>query len=244
MDIKFFSIPLLSLVTAMAVGCRAGAPVKSAPIASHSESTTRISVAPVFIHGQGYGSEGCFHSLPQGSISEETARDYILRQFQSNGIEFDRLDVPIDDVLIDHICGYERFEEENKITGQKRLNIDGFSSKYNLGFEYVSHEDHNDLGGVNTGCSSTTSDYDVLSVAQKLRNTMVEYGKMNFIVFYDPMYDPYDFPIHKRDKALMEKEWTVDLDTIQENQGKEIVFFVSQISDGVRWLKQERIIAE
>lgn len=235
---------LLYLISIMALfmGCRAGAPVKASKI--DTKAAKSISVAPVFVHGEGFGTRGCFHNLPLGSISEETARNYIQRQFEKNGVVFDKFDVRVSDVMIKQKQGLPREGRVDKIVGLEALNIDAYSTEYNLGYEYVSSDDHLILGGLDSRYYSTTIEFDVRNVAEDLSKMMTEYNRMNFVVFYDPMFDPLELPHHRRvfpdHKAIKEN---LDISVmLKQNQGKEIEMLVAQVADSIDWLRQQGII--
>jgi hypothetical protein len=225
------------------------------------EQIALVSVAPIFVHGGGSGAEGCQVMTPPVFISEAEARKIITRELEKEKIEFEKTDIQIPEIAID------KMKEEYKQVGedyaalkhptgeQTTLSLDGFNKKYNLGYEFVSVEDFVDLGGVVS--NSTVQDYDLKSLAEKLRDRLVEHGKMNVGVFYDPAvlaFDPeVDALLRKqgdwtpeeseRVSAYMDKRYDMDRDdyyTAMQKRAEEEL--IAQVKDFIEWVKKEKIL--
>ena len=65
------------------------------------------------------------------------------------------------------------------------VEMDAYSSHLNLAYEFVAVDDYYKFGGEISG--STAQSYDVIKAAENLREKMKKYGKINTVIFYDPL---------------------------------------------------------
>jgi hypothetical protein len=147
-------------------------------------------VAPVFEHGEGRGAVGCEVIAPPVFISEEDARNIIIEMLAKHGIEFDIKDKAIDSLQFvtneeGHDYSKSFFDTFDVPTGTKELNLDLFSTKHNLGIEFVSRDDYFDMGGARS--SSSVQGYDLKKIAYDASGLLGKHGKFNSAVFYDPV---------------------------------------------------------
>jgi len=147
-------------------------------------------VAPVFEHGEGRGAVGCEVIAPPVFISEEDARNIIIEMLAKHGIEFDIKDKKIDSLQFvtneeGHDYSKSFFDTFDVPTGKKELNLDLFSTKHNLGIEFVSGNDYFEMGGAIS--SSTVQGYDLKKIAYNAAEMLGKHGNFNSAVFYDPL---------------------------------------------------------
>lgn len=199
-------------------------------------------VAPLFIHGDGRGATGCVVINPPTFLSEEEARLIIEEELMNENIIFDKKNYKIDEAVFLNKSSYREDEPDT-------VKLDGFSSKYNLGYEFISSKDYFKFGGEWDG--SSVQSYDVVRAAENLREKMKVNGKINSVIFYDPMerdedekndrkgyqeklrYQKYNFEEYSdNDKILIRKE----------RKSKSIELLKKQISDFIEWAKKEELL--
>lgn len=198
----------------------------------------RPSIAPIFIHGDGRGSTGCVVMNPPVFLSEAEARKVIEEEMMKEHIFFDKKNVQLEDVRIP-----EEFESWSREGSPVQL--DGYSSKFNLGYEVVTQEDYHQLGGEHS--LSTVQSYDLVKAAENLRNKMKERGKMNFAVFYDPLEDIPTSP--SKNVTYEEMRYYYELDDSDDDRSSEgsraaatqrsIEVLRQQVADFIQWIKRE-----
>jgi hypothetical protein len=190
---------------------------------------TKGSVAPVFVHGSGQGATGCIVISPPAFITEGAARMIIIEELKKEGIEIDIQDLKIEGIKKDIfrdccIAGWEG------VTGGDRWVLDGYSTKHNIGFEFVSASDHWELGMRRS--MSTVQPYNFLQAARNMRNKLRLYGKINAGVFYDPCISTMEFTYGQA--------YTAPKGTHLEQEIANKL--ISQVHDFIEWLKNENII--
>lgn len=210
------------------------------------------SIAPIFIHGDGRGAIGCVVINPPAFLSEEEARYIIESELKKEDIIFDKKNYKLDDVVFTRDEGYRKNEADTVV-------MDGYSSKYNIAYEFVSADDYHNFGGEYS--ISTVQSYDVVKAAENLRDKMKEYGKVNTVIFYDPMARQDN---KEAKNETYSKESTInnleDEDNIDEgtkdkdelyysynNQIKEykkasIELLKQQVHDFIEWVKKENLL--
>lgn len=196
------------------------------------------SIAPVFLHGDGRGATGCVIMNPPLFLSEEEARQIIEEELLKERIIFDKKNVKLDEVMIRE---QYRFGKGEGIA----INLDGYSSKYNLGYEVVTAQDYHQLGGPHEG--STVISYDLVKAAENLRDKMKDYGKMNFAVFYDPVQ--YYEAGQKKNTTYEDRYSDIavppdddsDRNAVVAMRRKSAELLKRQVSDFVDWIKQEAL---
>jgi hypothetical protein len=220
-----------------------------------------VSVAPIFVHGGGSGAEGCDAISPPVYISEAEARKFISRELEKENITFDKTDVEIPEIVFDKtVESYEKVGDKyqglEKPTGeQTTFVLDGFNTKLKLGYEFVSTGDFSDLVGTNP--SSMFIFWNLKSLAEEIRAKLNDYGKMNAVVFYDPMvlaYDPeVEALMNKRGVLTEEERKQIEADGekrdvmnhdeyIKAMQKRAEEELTAQVRDFIDWLKKEKIL--
>ena len=145
-------------------------------------------VAPVFFHGKGSGAVGCIVMNPPVFLTEDDAYQVIFEEFEKQGIVFDKKDFPVNDIIFDKraaILNKKGDKAGTRITGTTSLVLDAFSTKHNLGIEYISQMDYEKLGGVVS--TSSVHEIDLIEAAHRLKDKLEKHGKINAVIFYDPM---------------------------------------------------------
>jgi hypothetical protein len=205
------------------------------------------SIAPIFLHGDGRGVTGCVVINPPVFLSEEEARQVIEEELMKENIIFDKKNVVLDGVAIPEKNEWEsEYGKREEVT----VNLDGYSSKYNLGYEVVTAEDYYKFGGESS--LSTVQDYDLVKAAENLRNTMKERGKMNVAIFYDPLErDENPDPKNQSFEDMLRDQERDKVDKGVRSQlthatGKEqsIELLKRQVSDFIQWIKKEKLFGK
>ncbi|MBI5529605.1 MAG: hypothetical protein HY897_25035 [Deltaproteobacteria bacterium] len=182
------------------------------PVADKPSATR---VAPLFRHGRGAGSTGDFAYGDATFLSEEIARETIIAEMAKAGITFDRTDFDLNAAkLISPDPGVS-----------PDFVLDGYSTENNLGFEYVSLEDTASFGGIT--CGSHDQDYDLGALAGNARAILATRGKVNAVVFYDPVILRERRAIPLRDsKAVLEARTR-----------RKIGLLTAQVKDAIAWIQ-------
>ena len=215
-------------------------------------------IAPLFIHGGGRGAYGCVVINPPSFLSEQEAREIIESELKKEGIIFDKKNYKIDELAFKRDYGFDRdfedFDDEEFLSSIRHddvdtVVIDGYSTKYNLGYEFVSAwEDYHKFGGKYDGSSVTS--FDVIKASENLREKMKQYGKMNTVIFYDPIEGSErtesknpSFDDLKRYTLNDEMKCNID---IQQNEAtmkqKSYELLKQQVADFIEWVKKEKLI--
>ena len=180
-------------------------------------------IAPVFLHGDGLAAIGGIAMTPTVIMTEDDARRIIEDELNKANIILDKKNVTINDVSFDSkIINYKNNAMEEKVVqaNKYKLCLDGLDSKHNIGYEFVSIRNYSELGGVNS--ASTRQEYNLVKVAQGVKDKLQKYGKLNAVVFYDPM--PVNKKSNYNDKEL-------------RKESEELLR--EQVKDFVKWLKKE-----
>ena len=172
-------------------------------------------IAPIFIHGEGLGSIGCIVVSPPIFISEETARQVIIKELKKENISFDKKDVSINAI----------------INNEYKLVLDGLDTKNNLGYEFISKDDAYSISPKHGSYSSVT-DYNTKAAAENIRRKLQEYDKIKVVVFYDPI-------IYKRTRIFSPKMHD-EVEQQALNESKELLRL--QVKDFIAWMKKTNFL--
>ena len=195
---------------------------------TQQEEQQQISfVAPIFIHGNGVSSFGCVMVTPPVIISEQDAMEIIKNEFAKHNI---KLETKTDKSIDVQVKEYD-FKKEEVVTKTKKMQFDGFSPDLNFVVEFVSDRDA-EYADNEEGYWSSVWSNDLKSLAEKLQKQIKEDGKLNAVVFYDPV------TYVKDRKNLSWKEI--------EEKGKEESkkLLIQQVTDFIKWLKKEKLLTE
>ncbi len=216
------------------------------------------SIAPLFIYGDGRGASGCVVINPPVFMSEVDARQIIESTLMKEGIIFEKKNYKIEGLFFEEKNYWDELygESDSDDLGYSKkdrdtVEVDAYSSEINLAYEFVSADDYFKFGGKSDG--STVQDYDVIEAAENLRKKMKEYGKVNTVIFYDPMANPErENPKNESYESL--KSWDYgfsrdkneeprfDYFTVKNNESVELL--KKQISDFIEWIKQEGLLTK
>ena len=170
------------------------------------------------MHGDGRGVEGCEVVAPPLLLTEEDARQIIEEEFKKENIVFDRKDMPVEGIVFEQ-QGYD-YTTQAQVVVKSKFVLDGFSSAYNLGYEFVSMQDYAIMSPVRL--NGLLDQIDTKSVAEGLRGMLEKHGRMNAVVFYDPMPE-YSYADYQSGKKFHEDS---------------IIFLKAQVADFIDWLKK------
>jgi hypothetical protein len=152
----------------------------------HPQRGSVPKVAPLFIHGDGKGAIGDFATWESYFLPESLARIIIVDELEAGGIPVDSFDMKIEGIRIYRwrSCCFLGLEPSAR---QPRFLLDGYCVEDNIGFEYVSLPDFFQLGGEYNG--SSYQEYDLFKIAEGVRETLRQHGRISVAVFYDPVVE-------------------------------------------------------
>jgi len=204
------------------------------------ETKKTISVAPIFIHGDGVGATGCVVISPPAFLSEAEAMDIILSEFKKAGIEFDEIGFHADgmDFKQSKTRRVIKWDKENKKTNTEfetiqepyPLVFEAYNRKLNLGFKFVSRENYSNFIASEEGIWSSVTGYDFIAVAQDVRDSLQSYGKCSAAVFYDPLED--------RRESMFESE------KIEKPEIPSAELLHIQVRDFLKWMNSLKSLNE
>ncbi|PKK88462.1 MAG: hypothetical protein CVV64_18605 [Candidatus Wallbacteria bacterium HGW-Wallbacteria-1] len=149
----------------------------------NSAEKSKVLVSPVFIYGDGRGATGCVVVSPPSFITESEARFIIEMELLKYGLCVDKHNYIIDSIDINGRGIIQKFDE-TKPTSIK-LEVDGFDSKSNFAYIFVSLPDIDKYGFED--CYGSVMSYNLQTIAYHLRNAVEKKETINFAVFYDPL---------------------------------------------------------
>ncbi|OGF59343.1 MAG: hypothetical protein A2Y62_13750 [Candidatus Fischerbacteria bacterium RBG_13_37_8] len=154
------------------------------------QEQAEMKIAPLFMHGEGRGATGCVVISAPVFLSEAEAIEIIFDELKKNDIPFDKRNVSVPDFSIEEkrMDYYSRPVETFSL--KHPFAFDGFSTKYNLGFKFVSQLNYYLLGGDHS--FSTVQDYDFIKVAFELKEKIRDTHRANTVIFYDPVVSESD----------------------------------------------------
>jgi hypothetical protein len=195
-----------------------------------NEDDLSISV-PIFEHGEGRGSYGCVMVAPAVYLSEEEAIQIIKEEAAAKGVVFDDTR---------KVKG-TRFPATNIYPGDDdyetwrgEIELDGYDSDLQIGFEYVSVSDVSEWAK-ETDYWCSVDQYDMKGTAERLSEVV-----RNTAVFYDPGADPGTFEVDREaDSETIERKFEQ-----YESEQKELMLdnLRAQVRDFLDWLAAEDII--
>ncbi|OGF48378.1 MAG: hypothetical protein A2231_10280 [Candidatus Firestonebacteria bacterium RIFOXYA2_FULL_40_8] len=213
-------------------------------------------VAPVFVHGDGYGATGCIVISPPAYFTEEEAYDVISQELSKYGIAFTK-NIEGDAKISSLIPG-------NRLTDVFGLtysaDVDGYDPSLGIGFVFVSRSDASEYTAFSI---STVSGFSTKSLAKKISNGIFNRGKDKaLLVYYDPMIMPEDrFNVDYEkfyDEAKIKYPATKDYEKAQEYvntkveearasfklgfKAKAKKELIEQVDDSVKWLEKRGIL--
>jgi hypothetical protein len=230
----------------------------------NSSENVKALVSPVFLYGNGRGAFGCIVVSPPSFLTESEARSIIEMELLKYDLSFDQNDYIIDSIVIDTRRSHYEFDErvsgetkedEEKIISVK-LEVDGFDSKNNFAYIYLSESDSNKYGFIN--CLGSIMTYDLQKQAVIIRDAVAKEETINFVVFYDPMVGKESLDFYLQcDLQLKTKELRHGLKSIFDNdpwseyaklvyeerknrQKKSVMLLQQQISAFGQWFTNNR----
>lgn len=250
---RYVSAALTSLLLISMTACGQKPLAEGTAGTSGPESTASIEnqiavVAPVFEHGAGRGSFGCVSIAPPAFLSEEEALQVINEEAAKAGFSFTPKGQTLKDVRIPVTNIYpdrsEQKEGDEKLLKTKAgdLELDGYDSEKQTGFEFISKDDI--VGWYKQGnMMSTVEDYEMLDAARTLQNGLEgKTGETSVAVFYDPVAwigkdgIPENANSILKNESIQWEEKEVMLKELSEEQLR------VQVRDFIEWLKGEGII--
>ena len=130
-----------------------------------SKEVKTISVAPLFIHGDGRGATGCVVVAPPVFLTEEEARQTIAEEMKKENIVFDKSDIPVEGIAFNdrhYVC-------IPFVHAPHELVLDAFNTKYNMGYKFISGKEG---AIINPTYYSTARDYNTIEIAENLREKL------------------------------------------------------------------------
>jgi hypothetical protein len=191
-------------------------------------------VAPIFVHGSGVGASGCVMISPPVYLSEEEAKEIIIHELKKEGIKFDDT-FKGDSISIKRKKIIYNWDATNKdgrtkeVIEKKKLFPDAYNKDMNMILEYVSYVDYDKFCDQEPEMSSVSS-YDIKGAAEKIRETLRKNGKLNAVVFYDP--------VGWADKVDRNSGWDQMEKSGKKNATEQLK---QQVADFVEWLKKEEL---
>jgi hypothetical protein len=189
--------------------------------------TGKISVAPIFEHGEGRGATGCVVISPPVFLSEEEGMQILREELAKYKIDL-KTGNNLDGVTVP--SWFEEYKMLEKESGEKvleetivespnhakPLKLSGMDTEKRIAVEFVAEENYYDLGGAMS--SSMVSDYNFKTVAKQLIALAQKQGKGQ--IFLGVFYDPLEKSGKKNSKKLLHE----------------------QAKDFIDWLKKQKAI--
>jgi hypothetical protein len=156
--------------------------------ASDKAIVEQVSVAPVFIHGDGRGAVGCVVIGAPVFLTEDEAIEIVLAELERGGLSFDERNHLVPGlewhqplVRKGHFLSDDRFP----VPARKPFTVELYDSRTKLAVKLITGQNYTLSGGAFDG--STVSDYDLLALAQETVERLQAAGHVNAVVFYDPL---------------------------------------------------------
>lgn len=211
-------------------------------------------VAPLFVHGVGFGAFGCSAVNPPVFLSEDEARQVIVEEAKKakisikiNGTKLPKVEVPITDSNLPPREPDPDARPEPK-TKEQALELDGTDKKLKLAFEFVSDADFKTWEKKHDAITLVQLQ-DIKGTAQLLRDG-IEKARPEGIygVFYDPGVGWDDLEKRKPERwkeiyADLNRDWQVRIKEIEEG-ARELAKedLREQVKGFVKWLKAQGVI--
>jgi hypothetical protein len=228
----------------------------------------KVTVAPIFKHGEGRGATGCVVLSPPIFLSEEEAMQIVKEELAKHGVT-----LASGPVLKDLIIAPRRMrqldhdEKSKKIVPDKEnaapLHVTGMDEKKLIAIKFICETNYAKLGGVNPhrvdvvdrdgnliGASmSTVRLYDFKDAAEYVAAEAKKQGKQQlfFGVFYDPFSREASPFSHEPPARTAKNGEKVDLKAERERREKQAKQesekqLREQAQDFAAWLKKQKAI--
>jgi hypothetical protein len=198
--------------------------MRDTTIQGEREEKEHVAIAPLFIHGDGEGAIGCVVVTPPVFLTEYEARMVIERELKKAGIECDRRNVRIRAIKFWSVEN-DLFTGEVEKKDKRNLVLDGMSTKRNFGYEFLSGQDFLEL----KRDAASVQLFDMIGGAEFVRELLLKYGKINAVVFYDPLV-AIDF---EQDRELFEGLGWNEIRRVVKSEAKKLL--CKQVEDYVEW---------
>lgn len=226
---------------------------------SNNVKKDEISVAPVFIHGDGMGGGGCVSVAPAVFLSENEALEIIEQEFEKSGLALKRKNI-----ITDAKCkiGIKKTVNDGTKNTIKTDSIETnvvlslYNTELNLGVNFFGSQSSSIFDDINEQPYYLSAwSFDAKKAALKAREIMNNYGKINYGVFYDPSYSGDDLRIDKiinefkknglvdEDKYKNDKKYMWEINSKAEKAAEEkmkeksVELLKQQIHDFLEWYK-------
>jgi hypothetical protein len=209
----------------------------------------RISVAPIFEHGEGRGATGCVVVSPPVFLSEEEGMQVLREELAKHGIQLKKA-AALEGVRIPRQVFISEFDGLGTKIAQemvaeakkhaKPLKLDGTDSDKRIAVKFVSRNDYFDLGAPMS--ETTVQGYDFKVIAEHVATEVKKQANQHvfFGVFYDPLAREFQIERHKDGEKI---DIDVELRS-QERRGKDdsATLLRRQAQDFIAWLKEQKAI--
>jgi hypothetical protein len=200
----------------------------------------RATVAPIFEHGEGRGSDGCVVMTPPVFLSEEEALQVIKEELAKHdvhlgggmwlgGVEIQWVN---DDRISHDWLGTPRERSVSHVA------LDAVDPTSSVGVEFVSHKSY----AARLRWIGTVAGYDTKAVADRVAAEIRKQSKdrLRIGVFYDPL-TKLEFHLEDKVKAkaadTSSKQWeTSGEDSFESATAKSKVLLRRQVADFATWL--------
>jgi hypothetical protein len=165
---------------------------RSAPVPqSQAAARETVSVAPVFVHGEGRGATGCVAISPPVFLSEAEALEIIWDELGREGLGFGTRPTRVPGLVIKPTPPSdpqlaETWAASPREEKPRALFFDAFSQRYDCGVLFVGEANYEEVTG-EPQSFSTAMEYDTLGMAQKVAERLARDGRTHAGVFYDPL---------------------------------------------------------
>ena len=205
----------------------------------------KVSVAPIFAHGEGSGGTGCVSINPPVFISENEARQIIFDALKAENIVMDTINTPILKFEYPPIANFDYEEGDTNINNAKiDIKMLGYINKFNLAINFISYDDFDKFRAANNDgfmVMSSVQNYHTKKAAEIIREVLIKENNLNAVVFYDPIYNN-DINKKKDWKKIlnMKSEDWQKIDNLKKEEAKKLL--LAQVEDFIKWIKAEGII--
>jgi hypothetical protein len=199
----------------------------------------KITVAPIFKHGEGRGAMGCIVVSPPVFLSEEEGMQILREELAKSGIKLKagsllagvRIPARLEKrKLVDNGNGKKEYKDEfvEVPSRAKPLKLGGIDSNKKIAVEFLSHKRYDDLRGEDG--IPLVQTFDFKGAAEYVAAQVKKQGRDQIFVgvFYDPLT-----------KLSLKGDWKKDEKEAKENSAKELRL---QVQDFVTWLKKQKAI--
>jgi hypothetical protein len=211
----------------------------------------KVTVAPIFKHGDGSGATGCIVMSPPVFLSEEEGMQILREELAKHGVKL-KAGGTIEGVRVPvRFIRYEKRDKDNEQEEPKEsiveseadpqpIELGGMDAEKKIAVEFVAKGNFQKLGGPLSG--SSAQEYDFTDVANYVATQAKKQGKQKIIlgIFYDPLTERPDIKAKKDEtKQEMRTRWKEE-----EKQGKDESKrqLRKQAQDFVAWLKEQKAI--